>query len=426
MILSRGEILPPEQSGAVLAKLPEWIAGTYADGPLDPACVIAACDTLAKRIAAGDYEDAVRLVIASGLATRPQIDQAAAFFCRENLEYKYRTEFGAESFPVRERPPGAPFAIERRMAPLGVLLHIAAGNVDALPAYSVIEGLLAGNINLLKLPQADAGLSVLLLAALAEIEPRLIPYLYVFDTPSSDMETMQRLAAFADGIVVWGGDEAVAAVRQLAPLNACVIEWGHKLSFAYATLEASDEALAGLSRQILSTRQLLCSSCQGVFLDTDRMEELYQFCERFLPILDREAQRYPLPDLGVQAQITLLQYTERLEAAAGKRLFSGSRTSVTAGADCTFELSLTYGNCGVKRLPRGRLAGALRPYKSYLQTAGLLCGPADWQPLCALLRRAGVCRIRTGEHMSIPIAGEAHDGTFALRRYARIVETEIP
>lgn len=38
--------------------------------------------------------------------------------------------------------------------PLGVLFHIAAGNAEALPAYSVAEGLLMGNVNLLKLPAA--------------------------------------------------------------------------------------------------------------------------------------------------------------------------------------------------------------------------------------------------------------------------------
>ena len=42
--------------------------------------------------------------------------------------------------------------------PLGVLLHIAAGNADGLPAFSVAEGLATGNINILKLPQADNGL----------------------------------------------------------------------------------------------------------------------------------------------------------------------------------------------------------------------------------------------------------------------------
>lgn len=426
MIFACGELLEPEQTCDVLAKLPEWIAETSAAVPLSPECVIAACDTLARRVKAGEYEALIRTLTADGTVTREQIAGATVLFSREALEFKLKTELGADRLLVRETPPGAPFTVERRLAPLGVLLHIAAGNVDALPAYSVIEGLLAGNINLLKLPQADAGLSVLLLSALAEIEPKLIPYLYVFDTPSSDVETIRALVSLADGIVVWGGDEAVSAVRQLAPLNAKVIEWGHKLSFAYATADASNEALEGLARQMLSTRQLLCSSCQGVFVDTESTETLFRFGERFAAVLDRQAQDFPPAEIGLQAQITLLQYTERLEGRHGKRLFAGARTSVTACEDSALEMSLTCGNCWVKRLPRHQLIAGLRPYKGYLQTAGLLCAPADWQPLSRLLRQAGVCRIRTGEHMSLPIAGEAHDGAFALRCYTRLVETEFP
>lgn len=426
MILSRGTLLESDQTGKVLEELPGWIAETSAAAPLTPECVISACDILSRRVRAGEYDALVRTLIADNIVTQAQVEQATLFFRKETLEYKLKTELSAERFPVRDTPPGSHFVVERRLAPLGVLLHISAGNVDALPAYSVVEGLLTGNINLLKLPQADAGLSLLLLKALTEIEPMLIPYIYVVDTPSSDVETMCGLAALADGIVVWGGDEATAAARRLAPLNAKVIEWGHKLSFAYTATEASDEALAGLARQIASTKQLLCSSCQGVFVDTDSMETLYQFCERFTPILDREAQAFPPPDIGLQAKITLLQYTERLEGRHGKRLFPGTHTSITASEDSTLEMSLTCGNCWVKRLPRGKIIEILRPYKGYLQTAGLLCASADWKPLSEILRRAGVCRIRTGEHMSLPMAGEAHDGEFALRRYTKIIETELP
>ncbi len=426
MILSRGEILGPEGAGGVLERLPVWLAETAAAEPPGPQCVVDACAALAQQVAEGAYDGVVRALIAGGTVSPAQVLAAVQYFSRESLLFKLETELGAERFPVRLTPPGAPFAIERRLAPLGVLLHIAAGNVDALPAYSVVEGLLAGNVNLLKLPQADGGLSVLLLAELVRLEPRLLPYIYVFDTPSGDLGTMGKLAALADGIVVWGGDEAVRAARRLAPPETRVVEWGHKLSFAYAVPDAPEEDLAGLARQIVSTRQLLCSSCQGVFVDTGGLAQLHAFCERFLPILDREALAAPPPEPAAQARITLMQYTARLEGSPGARLFPGARATVTACEDSALEMSLCFGNCWAKRLPRAEIVPKLRPYKGYLQTAGLLCAPADWDALSALLRRAGVSRIRTGGNMSVPIAGEAHDGEFALRRYARVVETELP
>ena len=66
-----------------------------------------------------------------------------------------------------------------------------------------------------------------------EYEPLLKEYIYIYDTPSWDLEEMQGLMALADAIVLWGSDEAVGQVRKLAPVNTELIEWGHKLSFCY-------------------------------------------------------------------------------------------------------------------------------------------------------------------------------------------------
>ena len=115
----------------------------------------------------------------------------------------------------------------RERRPLGVLLHIAAGNVDALPAYSVMEGLLAGNIHILKLPTGDSGVSVKLLSELISECPALKDYIYVFDVPSAEIETIKTLADIADGVVAWGGDAAVSAAHQFIKPNTKLIIWGH-------------------------------------------------------------------------------------------------------------------------------------------------------------------------------------------------------
>lgn len=109
---------------------------------------------------------------------------------------------------------------------------------------------------------------------------------YIFDTPSSDVVTLQRLAALCDGIITWGGDAAIEAVRRFAPVGAKLIEWGHRLSFAYISgYEDEQLELRALAEHIIQTKQLLCSSCQTIFLDTEDMEQVYAFCEKFLPYL---------------------------------------------------------------------------------------------------------------------------------------------
>jgi hypothetical protein len=307
------------------------------------------------------------------------------------------------------------------------LFHIAAGNVDGLPAYSVIEGLLAGNVNILKLPAADHGFTIELLSELIKVQPELAQYIYVFDTSSNDIPAMKAMAKCADAIVVWGGDAAVSSVRSLAAPNTKIIEWGHKISFAYVTEQGIDEtAMIGLAHHILSTRQLLCSSCQGIFVDTANMSDIYNFCERFFAVLKKVSEEYPRPGIGMQAQLSLLLYNAELEALEQpQRIYRGENCSLIASADKKLEVSFTNGNCWVKPLPRKYIISRLHRYKGYLQTAGLLCGPEERQALSELLLRAGITRVTGGSDMSRMLCGESHDGEYPLQRYTKIVEYDL-
>ena len=422
MILYRGALHDDSEFPQLLGRLEADCLAALAGEPLSPELVIEACDSLARDIAGGRFDHLLRPFLEAFAIPESQLAAALGLFTRESLQRKLRLELGED--PAAEDLPHPGFApIRRRRYPLGILLHIAAGNVDGLPAYSVVEGLLAGNINLLKLPSLDRGTSLLLLHELGKREPRLRDFLYVFDVPSTDLASLSALAEIADGIVVWGGDEAVTAARRLAAPNTKLITWGHKLSFAYATSAATDGDLSALARHMCLTRQLLCSSCQGIFLDTEDMGAVEALGERFFTILQAENRRHPPADINLRARAALHLRTEELEAhASGRRILRGGGVSVTVAPDSRLELSWLGGNCWVKPLPRRRLLSALKGQKGYLQTAGLLCAPEEREELSALLARAGLVRITEAGEMSRTLPGEAHDGDYPLRAYSRIVE----
>ena len=217
----------------------------------------------------------------------------------------------------------------------------------------------------------------------------------------------------------------MSAVRGLAPTGCRLIEWGHKLSFAYVTPKGeTPEALTALAAHIADTRQLLCSSCQVIFLDTEDREEVRAFCRRFLPVLEGAmAAGAPLDD-GSAAQVTLAQYEQRLESitAPGPEVFYGKGCSLTIGADGELELSLQFGNPLVKALPRAQLPAMLRRHKGVLQTAGLICAPEEREELAMALLRSGVVRVTGPGDMSRTTCGDAHDGEYPLRRYTRVTE----
>lgn len=431
MILANGRLYETDRQAEILSRLEEDLNRTLAGPPLEAQTVISAIHTLGEKLAAGEFDALVSALELDG--AQRYLAQIAPMLRREALEYKLEIELGGDFFrPFVTAPPEGLRPLTVRSAPLGVLLHIAAGNVDGLPAYSVVEGLLTGNVNILKLPQADNGLSVEILRQLIAVEPALAGYIYVFDTPSTDLAAMQRMAALSDGVAVWGGEGAVQAVRRFAPPGIKLIEWGHRLSFAYLSGRQDRERdWPALAEHIMSTKQLLCSSCQTIFLDTGSMDEVRQFCRDFLPYLERAASRFPGQSPGAAAEHTLRRYQQRVEQAISGRpapdarqSFYGQGCSLTACPDEELELSDLFGRPLVKRLPRERLLSALRRHKGCLQTAGLLCPERERPALAELLCRSGVNRILRPGHMSDVFCGEAHDGEYPLRRYTRIVNLE--
>ncbi len=418
MILYRGKIYPDGMQSELISRLETDIPQILGGERLTPARVIAACGRMYEKAAAGKYDAlALPLLQEFGISYARYQDMVRAFSA-EVLKYKCEIELGRDW----ENPAPLENGTRRRRVPLGVLFHIAAGNVDGLPAYSVAEGLLAGNLNILKLPAGDGGISVKLLSDLIEEDALLADYIYVFDVPSTETETLTRLANYADGVVVWGGDAAQRAARTLTGVNTKIIPWGHKLSFAYATERAADADLHALARHICATEQVLCSSCQGIFLDTEDGAALENFAARFFAILKEENRAMGAADPAMRGRNTVNLLCDRIEGTH-VRVYSAEGVSVAVEADRELTLSYTFRNVWVKSLPRREIISALKKQKGYLQTCGLISAEEEREELSRLLVRAGVVRVTRGD-LSRTVFGEAHDGTYPLLEYTRIAEVD--
>ena len=422
MIFVGGKLLPDQELHAVVTALEEHeLVNTLSGPPLEVQTVLDALDALGRELDSGALDGLIAQYAPPG--AREELEQVRPQISRAALEERLDLELGG--LRAGKRPFG-----RTEIYPLGVLLHVAPGNMAGLPAFTAVEGLLTGNINLVKLPHGDKGLSLAIFSKLTELEPKLSPWLYAFDLPSRDTDTLKRLANLADGIVTWGGDGAVAAMRSMAPPGCRLIEWGHRLSFAYVSKEAAQDELSALANHIVETKGLLCSSCQVIFLDRDDSKPAVDFCNVFLSLLEEAARRrHSSPGQAGQAALyaheTWLEHVvDRTES--GERFFRGQGCSVTLCADRELELSHLHGNVLVKWLPRRELISTLRRQKGRLQTAGLICPVPERAELTELLARAGVNRVVCPEHMSRTLSGEAHDGEYPLRRYVRAVDIENP
>ena len=431
MILFDGKTYESSEQDRLLTELENKIPEILAKKQLSPEVVIEAVECLKNDLLAGKFDELLASFPADVVDTYKA--QAEVLLSKEHLHQKLDTELGNTFEYTTEYIKGFN-QIKVRKMPLGVLFHIAAGNMDFLPAYSLAEGLMTGNINILKLPSADNGLSLKLIMQLIEYRPDLKDYIYVFDTSSSDIQGMRKMADLSNAISVWGSDMAIEAVRGLAPTGVKIIEWGQKLGFCYITkldeVEDADKELENLAKHIAQTKQLLCSSCQVIYVDTDDMNEVKAMGEKFLPFLEAAANANKTEEIGVRARDTLVSYTQRLKAYLGEEekhdnVLRGRSCSVIISPDSTLELSPMMCNVLIKPLPREKIGKVLYAGRYHLQTAGLICPKEDREHLAELFTQCGLIRVTNSSDMSAYFPGECHDGEYALNRYVRIVNVEV-
>lgn len=426
-----GKIISGSECDFVLEHIDEMLTDTLRKPPLDVNLVINACDTIVKNIHNLDIVKRLPELGISPVLAEMYAKQIEGMLSAEAIRERMRIELGENYSKSRILTYSHSSASAMQtIAPLGVLFHITAGNVDGLPFISLLDGLLTGNINIVKLPKEEGGITVSLLEELFRIEPSLREYVYVFDYSSKDIHAMRKLAAAADAVIVWGGDEAVSAVRKLAAPNTKIVEWGHKISFAYVTKEgARKNDLEKLAFHICLTNQLFCSSCQGIFLDTDDMRDVYDFCGEFLPLFEKICRENPFyfdaaANIFIQAEVTLQNYHRQIEnKSRGVRVYRDRNCSITALPDSKLEPSVMYRNVWVKPLKRDKIIN-LRSYKSYLQTAALICAEQEHSELSQKLLQTGLVKISDGFEMSNYAFGEAHDGVFTLRCYTKLVSVQ--
>ena len=431
MILFDGKTYESSEQDRLLTELENKIPEILAKKQLSPEVVIEAVECLKNDLLAGKFDELLASFPADVVDTYKA--QAEVLLSKEHLHQKLDTELGNTFEYTTEYIKGFNQIRVRKM-PLGVLFHIAAGNMDFLPAYSLAEGLMTGNINILKLPSADNGLSLKLIMQLIEYRPDLKDYIYVFDTSSSDIQGMRKMADLSNAISVWGSDMAIEAVRGLAPTGVKIIEWGQKLGFCYITkldeVEDANKELENLAKHIAQTKQLLCSSCQVIYVDTDDMNEVKAMGEKFLPFLEAAANANKTEEIGVRARDTLVSYTQRLKAYLGEEekhdnVLRGRSCSVIISPDSTLELSPMMCNVLIKPLPREKIGKVLYAGRYHLQTAGLICPKEDREHLAELFTQCGLIRVTNSSDMSAYFPGECHDGEYALNRYVRIVNVEV-
>ncbi|MEV8533813.1 acyl-CoA reductase [Streptomyces sp. NPDC051211] len=430
----QGAFVDDEEAARRLARLPAAVEDALA-APLETETLLAACDTLAVSLRDPDHPLRTRLEGHLPEDEDPALlTELAAALGRPELTRKLRRELGAAA-PGRLNRPDARETVYEAWAPVGLVAHIAPGNAATVAPLSIVEGLLAGNVNILKTSSGDTDLTQHLMAELAALEPTgaIAARIIVLRFPSSRQEWLRLMCAPADAIAVWGGESAVEGVSAHVPPGCRLVEWGHRISFAYLTREAGRDpaTLDALADDVCQYEQQACSSPQVVYLDTEDEQDVFALAERFAAVLAARPAPADLPgdgpDLAEQAELSTTELLARLEEHLGlTRVFAAPDGSWRVMADTRPALTASplHRSVWIKPLPRKRLIATLRPMRRYLQTAGLAGSRADTAELSRTILATGVTRITPVGAMHASYPGEPHDGVYALQRYSRRVAVQ--
>lgn len=355
---------------------------------------------------------------------------------REALLGKLRGELGqASPGAIERRYPARPF---EGWLPMGAVVHVMPANVFLVSALGLVEGLLVGNVNLVKLSARDSLFAAEFAAALCERDPggRLRDYMAVLHLASAEHTRLATLFAQADAVSAWGGESAMAAVRAAVPQGVRLVSWGHKLSFAYVSREALDcaetfaKAVEGVAIDMCRLDQQACSSPQTVFIESDEAG-VERFADALAHALERIAPQWPgqAPEGAALAEITTVLSVARAEQALGL-------TRVIEDAEGGWRLlvdhrpglrpSPLYRTLWIKAMRREEMVSTLRPMRTWLQTCGLASTREALGPLSRALFAAGVTRIARPGEMVDSYTGAPHDGVYALMQLTRRVSLDAP
>lgn len=227
----QGEWIDEKEAGSRLGAL----GGILPDlnGPLDVDQVLAACGRLSVLLVDRESPEYRRLfadLTDPATTALPAADAElslaalAAALAPELLAAQLTAELGGTT---PHQPVPAPFAdgAAELWQPIGTLVHIAPKNVAAGGVLSVVEGLLAGNVNIVKTSGGESLFTQHTLAALADADPsgEIRRRLVVLRFSSRNTQWLRELCRPADAVAVWGTEEAVEGVARFLPAGCRLV-----------------------------------------------------------------------------------------------------------------------------------------------------------------------------------------------------------
>jgi len=317
--------------------------------------------------------------------------------------------------------------------PLGIVVHVLAGNVFMNGVVGLAQCLLTRNAALLKLSRRDAGMTALFVRSLRQADTGGIiasaVQVCVWDRSQDAMNQVVREEA--DGIVVWGGEQAISAF----PANSCrgrVIGYGPRLGIGFILEGAAlNDELPALAWDVAVWEQQACSSPRIVFVEDRDADGTHprMVAERLSVALQAMCDTIPPRELSLDDKSEVLTIRENAYWNDQAEPFTASdnmHQTVLLTEKLPAEIPVGYRTVLViPMVALQRVHETLQPYRRLLQTA-VLAAPAErWSAAATILARAGLTQIVAAGSAASRFLGLPHEGEYALRRLVTLVGIDM-
>jgi hypothetical protein len=376
-------------------------------------------------IITGYDEELVRIGLTSYLKT----------FRKHNLQRFLVEDFG-NPFILDDFQPTSKKGFSKAIGP-DLTVHVWAGNVPALPLWSLTSGLLVKSGTIGKVASAEPLFAGLFAKLLVEIEPRLADCLAIVWWKGGDEEREKNIFQQADVVVGYGGNESLTSMKRRIPITTRFLPFGHKISFGIVSKMCLDPRKAWntahlAALDVVRYDQQGCYSPHVFYVQHGGKVSPKEFARYLAHELESFEKRYPRRTLSIEEGVSLAEWKQKEELS----VFSNSQKEVLDSS--TGAWTVVYEGNGGELTPSSlnrvikviaveeleALVSPLIPYKSFLQTVGVAATPKELFTLSDLLGRVGVTRITAIGSMTSPEAGWHHDGRNNLSDLVNMVDIE--
>ncbi len=316
-----------------------------------------------------------------------------------------------------------------------LVTQVLAGNLPGVGMESLILALLVKAAVLVKTASPEPLFPALFARSLARIDPELGECLLVVNWKGGEGELEEAAFSRAEVVIAYGTDKSLSEIH--GRVSGHFLGYGHKVSFGFIGREALDRVPAVAYQAACDTAlfdQQGCLSPQLFYVERGGKITPEGFAQAFASALAEVQRRLPRGSLSPAENIAIQQARDEAEwqAIAGKRVVlhtspQGTDWTVIYDEDPTFLSSPLNRTVRVKPLDDvQQIAEFLRPWRTYLEAAGVAVTSERLPVVAEILGEAGVARICPIGKMQKPSLSWHHGGRLCLRDLIRWVGVEEP